>query len=85
MTAAGPPGQPPPGDLPARVFRALYPGYDLHALGRDLAGPARGHPVVHRPGHRRDRPADRRPRAPPAGPARPCPVPVTPRSAEAAR
>ena len=33
MTAAGPPGQPPPGDLAARVFRALYPGYDLHALG----------------------------------------------------
>ena len=33
MTAAAPPGQPPPGDLPARVFRALYPGYDLHALG----------------------------------------------------
>jgi hypothetical protein len=34
MTAAGPPAQPPPPDLTARVFRALYPGYDLH----DLAG-----------------------------------------------
>jgi len=31
MTA--PAGQPGPGDLPARVFRALYPGYDLHAVG----------------------------------------------------
>ena len=41
MTAAGPPGQPPPGDLAARVFRALYPGYDLHALaGTWLALPA---------------------------------------------
>ena len=41
MTATGPPGQPPPADLTARVFRALYPGYDLHALaGTWLALPA---------------------------------------------
>ena len=41
MTAPGPPGQPPPADLAARVFRALYPGYDLHALaGTWLALPA---------------------------------------------
>ena len=40
MTAAPPPGQPPP-DLTARVFRALYPGYDLHAMpGTWLALPA---------------------------------------------
>jgi hypothetical protein len=25
-----------PGDLPARVFRALYPGFDLHAVGAGL-------------------------------------------------
>lgn len=41
MTATGPHGQPPPDDLTARVFRALYPGYDLHALsGTWLAVPA---------------------------------------------
>ena len=41
MTAAAQPGQPPPADLTIRVFRALYPGYDLHALaGTWLALPA---------------------------------------------
>jgi hypothetical protein len=40
MTAASP-GDPLPGDLTARVFRALYPGYDLHAVaGTYLAVPA---------------------------------------------
>jgi hypothetical protein len=28
-----PPASPPPGDLPARLFRALYQGYDLHPAG----------------------------------------------------
>jgi hypothetical protein len=85
MTAAGPPGQPPPGDLAARVFRALYPGYELHALGGTwLACPRapRGSPP---------RPSARSPgRSPSASTTRrsrpaSCPVPVTPRSAEAAR
>ena len=41
MTADTRPGQPPPADLTARVFRALYPGYDLHDLaGTWLAVPA---------------------------------------------
>ncbi len=31
--AAAPPGQPDRDDLTARVFRALYAGYDLHAIG----------------------------------------------------
>jgi hypothetical protein len=31
-TPATPPG-PPRRDLTALVFRALYPGYDLHAIG----------------------------------------------------
>jgi hypothetical protein len=34
MTAADPAGPPFPEDLTARVFRALYPEFDLH----DLAG-----------------------------------------------
>jgi hypothetical protein len=34
MTDTDPSGPPPPEDLTTRVFRALYPGYDLH----DLAG-----------------------------------------------
>jgi hypothetical protein len=57
MIAAGPPGQPPPADLTARVFRALYPGYDLHDLaGTWLALPAgtpwlpRHHRHLHRDG-----------------------------------
>ena len=35
MTTPAAAGQPAPGDLTARLFRALYPRYDLHAL----AGP----------------------------------------------
>jgi hypothetical protein len=34
MTTPVPAVPPPPEDLTARVFRALYPGFDLH----DLAG-----------------------------------------------
>jgi|HubBroStandDraft_3_1064219.scaffolds.fasta_scaffold1170591_2 hypothetical protein len=41
MTATAPEDPPPPHDLTARVFRALYPGFDLHALtGTYLAAPA---------------------------------------------
>ncbi len=40
MTAADPAGPPCPEDLTARVFRALYPEFDLHALtGTYLALP----------------------------------------------
>ena len=41
MTGTAPEGFPPPADLTARVFRALYPEFDLHALaGTYLAVPA---------------------------------------------
>lgn len=41
MTDAAPPVPPPPEDLTARVFRALYPEFDLHTLaGAYLAVPA---------------------------------------------
>jgi hypothetical protein len=41
MADADPAGPPPPEDLTARVFRALYPEYDLHVLaGTYLAVPA---------------------------------------------
>ena len=36
MTGPSPPapaGPPPPADLPARLFRALYQEYDLHPAG----------------------------------------------------
>jgi len=40
MTTPAAAGQPAPGDLTARLFRALYPRYDLHALaGTYLALP----------------------------------------------
>jgi hypothetical protein len=32
MTGTAPEDPPPPDDLTARVFRALYPEFDLHAL-----------------------------------------------------
>ena len=41
MTGTTPEGPPPPGDLTARVFRALYPEFDLHDMaGTWLAVPA---------------------------------------------
>jgi hypothetical protein len=41
MTDAAPPVPPPPEDLTARVFRALYPEFYLHTLaGAYLAVPA---------------------------------------------
>jgi hypothetical protein len=41
MTGTTPEGPAPPTDLTARVFRALYPEFDLHALGDTyLAVPA---------------------------------------------
>ena len=67
MTATGPArpaasGRPDRPRLPGPVPR-VRPARP----GRDLAGRTQGHPVLHRPGHRRDRPADRRPRARAAG------------------
>lgn len=35
-TPATPPGQPGRDDLTLRVFRALYPAYDLHAIGSGI-------------------------------------------------
>jgi hypothetical protein len=41
MTGTTPEGPPPPEDLVARVFRALYPEFDLHAYaGTHIAVPA---------------------------------------------
>ena len=33
MTGPPPASPPPAGDLPARLFRALFQGYDLHPAG----------------------------------------------------
>ncbi len=33
MTGSAPPGRPARDDLAARVFRALYKGFDLHTVG----------------------------------------------------
>jgi hypothetical protein len=50
MTGTAPAGSAPPDDLTARVFRALYPEFDLHALdGTYLAVPA-GTPCYAAPG-----------------------------------
>ena len=49
MIAAAPPGQPPPADLTARVFRALYPGYDLHALADTWLALPKGTPCFTAP------------------------------------
>lgn len=64
MTDTSPPVPPPPEDLTAGVFRALYPEFDLHTLaGAYLAVPA-GHALLYRSGPRRDRSPDQRTRAP---------------------
>ena len=49
MTVPGPPGQPPPADLTARVFRALYSGYDLHALAGTWLALPKGTPCFTAP------------------------------------
>ena len=80
MTAPGPVGQPLPGDLAARVFRALYPGYDLHALsGTWLALPA-GTPWFTAPAIGEiARQIATRDHHPPAGPGAGDPGPADPR------
>ena len=49
MTGTAPASQPPPEDLPARVFRALYPGYDLHALAGTWLALPKGTPCFTAP------------------------------------
>ena len=39
MTGTIPVGQPPPDDLTARVFRALYQAFDLHTIGGTRPAP----------------------------------------------
>jgi hypothetical protein len=49
MTADTRPGQPPPADLTARVFRALYPEFDLHALAGTYLALPKGTPCYTAP------------------------------------
>ncbi len=52
MTGPGPGapgGQPPPADLAARVFRALYEGFDLHAIGGTYLAIPKGTPCYAAP------------------------------------
>ena len=63
--------QPPPDNLTARVFRALYQDFDLHTVaGIHIAVP-KGTPCFTASQPRRDRPTDQRPRA--SRPAAPSP------------
>ncbi len=43
---ANPAGPPAPGDLTARVFRALYQGFDLHAVGGTYIAIPAGTPAL---------------------------------------
>jgi hypothetical protein len=49
MTNQVPAVPPPPEDLTARVFRALYPGYDLHALAGTSVALPKGTPCFTAP------------------------------------
>ena len=49
MKAADPAGPPPPEDLTARVFRALYPEFDLHDLGGTYLALPKGTPCFAAP------------------------------------
>ncbi len=46
---AVPPGQPPPGDLTARIFRALYAEFDLHFAGGTHIAVPKGTPCFAAP------------------------------------
>jgi hypothetical protein len=50
MMSTTPDGPPPPGDLTARVFRALYPGFDLHSLAGTYLALPKGTPCFTAPG-----------------------------------
>ncbi len=73
MTGTAPEDPPPPADLTARVFRALYPEFDLHELAGTYLALPKGTPCVTAPAlgeiarqiSDRDRPA---PAAPDASP-----------------
>jgi hypothetical protein len=45
MTGTPPDGQPPPEDLTARVFRALYDQFDLHITGGTHIAVPKGTPL----------------------------------------
>ena len=49
MTTPAPAVPPPPEDLTARVFRALYPEYDLHALAGTYLALPKGTPCFTAP------------------------------------
>ena len=49
MTTPAPAVPPPPEDLTARVFRALYPDYDLHALAGTYLALPKGTPCFAAP------------------------------------
>ena len=75
MTGPAPDVPPPPDDLTARVFRALYPEFDLHEMaGTYLAVPA-GTPCFTAPAigeiARQISNRDRQPSAPPDSLTRP--------------
>ena len=75
--SANPAGPPAPDDLTARVFRALYQGFDLHAAGGIyiaipagtpcFAGPSLGEVARLISDHEHQDPP-----SPPASPAGPC-------------
>ena len=45
MTGASPAGHPGPDDLAPRIFRALYPGFDLFTIGMIHIVTPKGTPV----------------------------------------
>jgi hypothetical protein len=49
MTTPAPALPPPPADLTARVFRALYPEFDLHALDETYLAVPKGTPCITAP------------------------------------
>jgi hypothetical protein len=49
VTRTAPQGPPPPDDLTARVFRALYPEFDLHTAGSTHIAVPKGTPCFAAP------------------------------------
>ena len=72
-----PAGPPAPDDLTARVFRAPYQGFDLHAVGGTYIAIPAGTPCFARPSLGEvarliSEHEDQDPPSPPASPAGPC-------------